>query len=282
MIKFVHGRLAQSVERSIHIREVAGSSPASSTMLTGVVLTHNSQSTLDSCLASLKFCDHLLVVDDYSTDATRSIALKHGAKFLTHALESDFAAQHNFGLDQLPDSTWALFVHADEIIPPQLGSAIVSALTDPNYQAYCLYKLDHVFGVPIKYGDCNNAKFIRLAKVGQGRWVGRIHEHWRVVGPTGELKPPYLHYPHPNLKVFLSKLNFYSSLRAQELSEHSSRPSFLPVLIYPPIKFFYNWIFKLGFLDGEVGFIHAMAMALYSFLVRGKLYLLSRGIKISD
>jgi len=40
----------------------------------------------------------------------------------------------------------------------------------------------------------------------------------------------------------------------------------------------YLWIIKLGFLDGTPGFIHAMAMAFYSFLVRGKHYLLTRGI----
>lgn len=48
--------------------------------LTAVVTTFNNEATLDACLASLRFADELIVLDSFSTDATESIAQKHGAR----------------------------------------------------------------------------------------------------------------------------------------------------------------------------------------------------------
>ena len=42
------------------------------------------------------------------------------------------------------------------------------------------------------------------------------------------------------------------------------------MILFPSGKFIHNYIFRLGFLDGMEGFIHAGMMSGHSFLVRGE------------
>ena len=52
--------------------------------ITGLVLTYNGERLLGKCLESLAFCDAVIVVDSFSSDATESIAREHGATFVQH------------------------------------------------------------------------------------------------------------------------------------------------------------------------------------------------------
>ena len=45
--------------------------------LSGVVTTLDNASTLEDCLASLAFCDEIVVLDSGSSDATLAIAARH-------------------------------------------------------------------------------------------------------------------------------------------------------------------------------------------------------------
>ena len=80
------------------------------------------------------------------------------------------------------------------------------------------------------------------------------------------------------MSEFLQHINTYSTLRAQELFGQNITTNIFEIIFLPILKFKLLYIFKLGFLDGTMGFIHAMTMAFYSFLVKGKLWLLYKGI----
>ena len=61
--------------------------------VSAVILTKNEEAYIARCLISLKWCDEMLVIDDFSTDKTNMIAAKMGAKVIQHALDGDFS-QH--------------------------------------------------------------------------------------------------------------------------------------------------------------------------------------------
>ncbi|TSC87290.1 MAG: glycosyltransferase [Microgenomates group bacterium Gr01-1014_16] len=248
-------------------------------MLTGVVLTRNEEANLDKCLTSLKFCDEILIIDDNSTDKTAEIAKNHGAKVVKHSLNADFATQRNFALSQIKSGLpagrqgWILFLDADELVTPELASEITRRLLKgDSFLGYLIPRLDILWGKQLKHGDTKTS-LLRLARHGAGGWVGKVHETWQVSGTTSTLKNSLLHYPHPTITDFLHHINFYSTLRAQELKNQNHRTNILEIIFYPIFKFLYLWIWKLGFADGNQGFMSAMMMAFYSFLVRGKLYL---------
>lgn len=241
-------------------------------MLTAVVLTHNEQESIARCLTSLKFCDSILVIDDNSTDDTVPIANKYHAEVLSRPLLADFSAQRNFALSRIKTG-WVLFVDADEVVSPQLSSEIRQATTAAKpSNAYTLPRLDIMWGQPLKHGDVANVQLVRLAPAGAGSWSGQVHEKWQIKGSVGRLKNPLFHYPHPTLADFLHHLNTYSSLRSQELYHQGQKTNLSQVIFYPLAKFLHLYLLSLGLLDGTAGFIHAMAMAFYTFLVRAKLW----------
>ncbi|KKU28546.1 MAG: Glycosyl transferase family 2 [Candidatus Amesbacteria bacterium GW2011_GWA2_47_11b] len=243
-------------------------------MLTGIVLTYNEEKNIARCLENLKFCDTVLVVDGGSTDKTVSLAKKAGATILNHEFV-DFSSQRNWAISQAK-TPWILFVDADEIVSVKLGEEIVSATKKIEYKGFLIPRTDYMWGKKLTHGDVGGVRLLRLARRGAGAWHGAVHEQWLIDGNVGILKHYIHHYPHPTLVEFLQEINYYSTLRAQELYTAGQHASFFQIVFYPLIKFKYLYFLKLGLLDGTVGFVHAMTMAFYSFLVRGKLWLLWR------
>ena len=94
-------------------------------MISAVTLTKNEEENIKDCLKSLEFCDERIVIDDNSTDDTVKLAIAEGAKVYQKALNSDFAAQRNFGLEKAI-SDWVLFIDADELISNNLSVEIMN------------------------------------------------------------------------------------------------------------------------------------------------------------
>ncbi len=247
-------------------------------MLTVLVLAKNEQENITRCLEGLKFCDQIVIVDDGSTDDTIKIAKKNGAVVLEHELSGDFAAMRNWALEQIK-SNWVLFIDADEVVTKELANEIRQAITKVECKGFLIRRLDYMWGKELKHGDVGNVSLLRLARRGAGKWSGKVHEVWKVEGKICRLKNSLLHYPHPDVVFFLKEINKYSSIRAKALCDSGIRSNVLQIIFYPIFKFLWLWIGKLGFMDGTSGFIHAMTMAFYSFLVRGKLWLLYKSIK---
>lgn len=236
-----------------------------------IILTHNSNNTLESAIKSSLFADEIIIVDDYSTDDTINLAKKYPARVISHQLNQNFAAQRNFALNQAK-SDWILFLDSDETIPAKLQKEIISTLkSNPSQNGFYLKRTDFFLRRPLKHGETGNIKLLRLARRHAGKWHRPVHEVWKIKPPLGNLKNPLTHHPHPNLEAFFSSINHYTTIEAS----HRSTPYpliFIQAIIFPLAKFLYNYFFRLGFLDGIPGFINAYFMSLHSLIVRVKLY----------
>jgi glycosyltransferase involved in cell wall biosynthesis len=240
--------------------------------LSAIILTKNEEKNIEACLKSASFCDEIIVIDDNSSDKTVAIAKKLGANVISHSLANDFAKQRNFGLSQAT-SEWVLFLDADERISKELQKEIIQVTKkESKISGYYIKRLDFMWGRFLQHGETGDLYFLRLAKKTAGKWVGKVHESWVSTQPTSELRETLLHYPHINMQEFLREINFYSTLRAQELFDQKQKTSVFQIIFYPTGKFFINYILKLGFLDGTPGLIFAICMSFHSFLARGKLW----------
>lgn len=169
-----------------------------------------------------------------------------------------------------------LFIDADERVTPPLAKEIQSAVQSSSpLSGYYLHRQDYLWDKPLNHGDTSHATLLRLSRTTSGSWSGCVHEIWNIPGPTGRLSHSLDHFPHPTLSAFLAEINFYSTLRAQELHSLHQSSSLVSIIIYPLAKFIQNFFLRLGFLDGHRGFIHALIMSFHSFLVRSKLHLLN-------
>jgi hypothetical protein len=83
-----------------------------------------------------------------------------------------------------------------------------------------------------------------------------------------------VHYPHQTISEFLAEINFYTTIRANELFEDKIKVSTKDIILYPLGKFFLNYFIRFGLLDGIEGLIFAIMMSLHSFMVRAKLWTL--------
>lgn len=247
-------------------------------MISAVVLTKNEENNIRGCLTSLVWADEIVVIDDYSTDKTPTVAQKIGAKVYKRHLNGDFATQRNFGL-KMAKGDWILFIDADERVTEALASEIkmqISKSKNDKVVGFFLKRKDFLWGRGLRYGETAKVRLLKLAKKKAGKWVRSVHETWQVGGKHKELKNPLLHYPHQTISEFLENINFFSTLHAQILFKEGIKTNLFQIIAYPIGKFLQNYIWRLGFLDGIPGLIIALMMSFHSFLARAKLYLLSK------
>lgn len=186
---------------------------------------------------------------------------------------TDFAKARNDELAKVK-TEWVLFLDTDETMSKELEQEIVMAIQSSEYAAYYLPRLDIFLGRELHHGETGDAKFIRLAKKGFGKWMHPVHEQWVGHGKIGTLIHPILHNSHPTISSFLDKINRYSTLDAEYRFKQGKKSSLFHIALYPIGKFKWNYLWKLGFLEGTPGAIMAIMMSFHSYLTWTKLYLL--------
>lgn len=241
-------------------------------MITAIVLSHNDENTIERTLTSIAFCDERIVIDDFSGDKTTDIAASLGVKVYQRQLKNNFAAQRNFGLTKATGE-WVLFIDSDEVVSRALATEIQKALTI-DCAGFYIRRTDWLFGKKLLHGETGKVRLLRLAKKGAGSWERPVHEVWKIKGFIGELTNALDHFPHPNVAQFIDEINTYSTINAHHLYSKGIKSSFWHILAYPVAKFFVDYFWYLGFLDGTAGAVVALAMSFHSFLTRSKLWLL--------
>jgi glycosyltransferase involved in cell wall biosynthesis len=107
---------------------------------------------------------------------------------------------------------------------------------------------------------------LRLFRRAHGRFEDRaVHETVKVDGPTAKVKSGALiHHSYPTLSGYVEHMNRYSSLGADMVAAKGKvRFSFLHIVVRPCFTFFYNYFFRLGFLDGREGLLLHLYHAVY-------------------
>ncbi len=250
--------------------------------LTAVVLALNERDTIRRSLTSLsQFAEILLL--DASTDNTVNIAQKIAGDRLRviKTRSEDFSELRNMSLSE-SKYDWVLFVDADEEVSQELVQEIKEVINDERKNGFFIKRKDYFLGRWLKYGETGKTKLLKLGLKKSGKWRRRVHEVWDINGETSELRSPILHYPHPTIAEFLSRINRWTTMDAEEFYSQGARSDFGKIVVYPGAKFVLNYFIQRGFLDGMPGLIMALMMSFHSFLTRAKLYLLSRELSGTD
>jgi glycosyltransferase involved in cell wall biosynthesis len=105
-----------------------------------IVPTKNSETTIERCLKSIKEQDYenveIIVVDNYSTDMTRNIAVKYGAKFYLKGPER--SAQVNFGAREARGK-YIYRVDSDFVLQPDAVRQAVESCERYGYDAIVIH-----------------------------------------------------------------------------------------------------------------------------------------------
>jgi glycosyltransferase involved in cell wall biosynthesis len=229
--------------------------------LSVAMIAMNEEANLPRTLESVRWADEIIVVDSGSTDHTLEIAQSFGAKTSHHAF-GGHGEQKNVALD-LCTSDWILLLDADEQLSPGLQQEIQELLSGkPQFDAYWIPRLNLYFGRWVRHGGFYPDRKLRLFRRGAARLSEGAGPHStpQFAGPRGTLKHDMLHYAYPTLGIYLEHMNRYSNEIARLLHQRGKDSKSWPELVgnavlNPAATFLYNYIFRLGFLDGREGLI---------------------------
>ncbi|MBI2919468.1 MAG: glycosyltransferase family 2 protein [Planctomycetes bacterium] len=238
--------------------------PARATV-SAVVICGNEETNIEACLASVAWCDEIVVVDSMSTDRTAAIARRFTDRVLQRPWPG-YVAQKNFALEQAR-CDWILSLDADERCTPELRSAVERALAAPgDAAAFTVRRRVRYLGRWILHGGWYPDAKIRLARRGRAQWQG-VDPHDKLVadGPVRPLDADLLHFPYRDFADQIRTVNHFSDVVVSGWSNARKRPSLLMMLLHPPTKFIECFVRKAGFRDGLAGLIIAAATAFYVF-----------------
>ena len=262
-------------------------SSSSDRTLSVIVITRNEAHNLHDCLQSVQGLAHeVVVVDSNSTDATRDIALQHGAVVVQPADWPGFGPQKQRALD-LATSDWVLSLDADERVTPELAQEIRAVLQadkqaannmqgdtfQPTRAAYQMPRLSWYCGKFIHHSGWQPDHVLRLFPRTQAKFSNDL-VHERVISelPLKTLRNHLLHYSYLNISQVLSKTDAYSTASAQQAFAKGKRATVAGALGHGAWAFFRTYVIRAGFLDGAHGLALAISNAEASYYKYLKLW----------
>ncbi|WP_037354010.1 glycosyltransferase family 2 protein [Selenomonas sp. FC4001] len=237
-----------------------------------IILTKNEEANIEGAMESAAFADEIVIIDSGSTDRTKELAERHGAKFVSHPMDDEgFAGQRNFALTQT-NAEWVLYLDADERLNDKLALEIKKHIAEcPQYAAE-IKRVNVVMGQTMYHGVYRPDYCQRLFKRENVRWESVVHEHAVTDMPTVCLKTPMKHLCLTNWHQYISKLDRYTTLMAEEMKLRGKKVGWLQMHSHAMFAFLKMYLLKGGFLDGKLGFILCQLHYFYTLMKYVKLH----------
>jgi glycosyltransferase involved in cell wall biosynthesis len=237
------------------------------------VITKNESAKLLDCLKSLDWTDEIVVVDDFSTDATPEICKVFGVSFHQHPFSS-FRDQKSHAMS-LATNSWVLELDADERVSDEMKRAI-QTLTPNEYEKYDCFEFKRktrFWGKWIRHSSFYPDYKGRLYCRTRGKWNNaNVHESFIPNGATKKLAGDILHEQDLDLHTYLLRVARYADMSAADYHTNGKRAKWYYVSIRPCVTFIKRYIIRLGFLDGIQGFVISVMGAIGTFIKYMRLY----------
>jgi glycosyltransferase involved in cell wall biosynthesis len=266
--------------------------------LTVIVCAQDEELNLPDCLSSVALVDQVIVVDGGSVDSTVRLAAESGAEVVAHSWEG-YSLQKNWALANTHiRHDWVFFLDADERVSTDLIEEISRIVSGGDHRVVGYYVARRLvfMGRWLKRCFWNPDYNLRLFQRRAGRFESRlVHETVVIDGPIGYLTHDLIHDDQRDLATYISRLNRYSSLEAEEmyrvLVEHEGtdfRSSWkgtwgqrrralkervwyrLP--LRPMIRFIWTMAVKRGVVDGREGLIFTILACINDWQTTAKFY----------
>jgi glycosyltransferase involved in cell wall biosynthesis len=241
--------------------------------ISAIVVCFNEERNIGDCLASLRWCDEIVVVDSFSTDRTVEICRQFTDRVLQRAW-AGYRDQKAFAHSQATGE-WVLLVDSDERVSPELQNEIGQAL-EKDRELYCGYAIPRLVFYLQRWwrrGGWYPDYDVRLFRRDRATWGGKEpHEKIFVDGRVRKLQHPLLHFTYRDIADHLERINRFTSISARELKDGGRRARLSDALLRPAARFFSSYVLKRGFMEGFAGFYVAVTAAVYVFLKYAKLW----------
>jgi glycosyltransferase involved in cell wall biosynthesis len=283
--------------------------------LSVVIITYNEEANLGRTLESVQPLvsngkGEVIVVDSGSTDRTVEVAKSFAARVFIEEWKG-YAAQKNSAIDKAIGD-WVLSLDADEEVDRDLQQALgdtvdglervaalqqakahdltvedarsdvedpINTILDGGFSGLWVPRKNQFLGRWLRHGGFWPDPKLRFFRRGSGRFEDRaVHEDVRLDGKTGQIRyGSLIHHSYPTLSDYIEHMNRYSSLGAEMVVARGKvRFSVINIVARPLATFVYNYLFRLGFLDGREGLLLHLYHAAYVSWKYAKAWELSR------
>lgn len=284
-----------------------------------IILTKNEEIHLARCIRSVReVCDDIWVIDSFSTDRTKEIALRNGVHFVEHEFINQ-AVQFNWAIDNLPiQNEWIWRVDADEIIEQKLVEIAKRELEKLPELVTGIYVNKKIVFMnrPLLHGGWYPAPQIKLIRRGHGRSEDKMMDEHLIVtdgttiGWDGDqtdwnLKPldwwwdKHKGYAKREAQMQVLEFNRRNAQKCAEIIKKGSEEvkgkllgtdaewkrymknlySHCPRYLRAIVYFISRYIFMRGFLDGYAGWYwHTRQGLMYRWMVDREIGKLKKNI----
>jgi glycosyltransferase involved in cell wall biosynthesis len=232
--------------------------------LSATIITLNEENNIADCLASLDFADEIIVVDSGSSDKTEQICSANPkVRFYKHEWEG-YGKQKNIAANKA-DNDWIFSIDADERVSEKLRDSIINLSTD-GVTAFRVARENYFGNRWIKHCGWYPDYTTRLYDRRQCSFVERsVHESLKYSGNLGTLSGNLKHFTYSGINDYLTRMNKYSTLAAEEVLKAGKQPGIAAIVLKPLFTFFKMFVVKKGFLEGYQGFQLSILYAFYTF-----------------
>ncbi len=236
------------------------------------MITFNNAHTIEKALQSVVgWADETVVVDSHSTDGAIDIINRY-TKNVYQFDTTNQREKYQYAQDRCKNN-WVIFIDADEWLTEKIKEEIGTLISSgTDYDGFMVDRRNIYLGREIKHGGWYPDHEIRLYRKDKGGWEGGIHAKVSVNGKIGNLKNYYMHTPYADTSHQIRTIDRYSGAFAEDLFQAGRRFHLFNMLLRPVYRFFRDYLFKLGFLDGIPGMIIMASTMYYVFMKHAKLW----------
>lgn len=238
------------------------------------IIAGNEEDNIRRCLESVRWADEIVVVDSFSTDRTREIALQYTDSVYQHRWLG-YVAQKALA-KSLARHPWVMFVDADEEVSDELRRDILRTFERGVPDAVAGFDFPRIvwyLGRWIRHGEWYPDIKLRLFRKARGECAGtEPHDRIYVHGQVRHFTSPLHHYTYTDISDQVSTLNRFSTISAETHHRRRGGSSVFRLVFHPPFRFLRGYVLKRGFLDGIPGLIVAMSIAFGTFVKYAKLW----------
>lgn len=238
--------------------------------LSVVTMTRNSADKIRDCLESVKWCDDLVIVDDFSKDQTLRIAKEYTDRIYQRKWENE-GIQRNFAYSQAKNE-YILSLDSDERATPELKEELIRLIGQGfKYNGYNIPHRNYMGNTWIQHGGWYPHRKLKLFKKSEFRYgEEEYHPPAIMEGERANLDGEIIHLAYRDFSDMVRKIDHQTSFEARKWYRDKRKMSFARALRKASDRFIKAYILKQGFREGVLGFMMAFFGGFYQILAYAK------------
>lgn len=239
-------------------------------LLSVVTMTKNSAEKIIDCLESVKWCDDIVIIDDFSRDNTLELVRGYTDNIHQRKWENE-GVQRNFAYSKARND-YILSLDSDERVTAELKDEIIALMEKGfTYNGYNIPHRNYIGKRWIQHGGWYPNAKLKLFKKSAFQYAEEeYHPPAIMEGDRFTLNSEIVHFAYRDLADMVSKLNHQTNFEARKWFRDKRKMSLARAMRKTIDRFLKAFILKQGFRDGFLGFMLAGLSGFYQILSYAK------------